>query len=42
MQMKPKQAIKFAQNSAKSGLQSFNIDLMHGLPNQSLNKPWRI
>ncbi|AGQ39675.1 TPA: radical SAM family heme chaperone HemW [Mannheimia haemolytica] len=33
-----KQAIKFAQNSAKSGLQSFNIDLMHGLPNQSVKQ----
>ncbi len=31
-----KQAVIFAQNSAKSGLQSFNIDLMHGLPNQSV------
>ncbi|HDL5699223.1 TPA: radical SAM family heme chaperone HemW [Mannheimia haemolytica] len=33
-----KQAVKFAQNSAKSGLQSFNIDLMHGLPNQSVKQ----
>ncbi|WGE92237.1 radical SAM family heme chaperone HemW [Actinobacillus genomosp. 1] len=31
-----KQAVIFAKNSAKSGLQSFNIDLMHGLPNQSV------
>lgn len=31
-----KQAVIFAQNSAKSGLQSFNLDLMHGLPNQSV------
>ncbi len=33
-----KQAVKFAQNSAKSGLKSFNIDLMHGLPNQSIKQ----
>lgn len=33
-----KQAVIFAQNSAKSGLQSFNIDLMHGLPNQSVKQ----
>lgn len=31
-----KQAVRFAQNSAKVGLRSFNIDLMHGLPNQSV------
>lgn len=33
-----KQAVKFAQNSAKSGLKSFNIDLMHGLPNQLIKQ----
>ncbi len=33
-----KQAVKFAQNSAKFGLNSFNIDLMHGLPNQSVEQ----
>ncbi|QLB14518.1 YggW family oxidoreductase [Mannheimia granulomatis] len=33
-----KQAVNYAQNSAKSGLQSFNIDLMHGLPNQSVKQ----
>ncbi len=33
-----KQAVKFAQNSAKFGLTSFNIDLMHGLPNQSVHQ----
>ncbi|MEG9489815.1 radical SAM family heme chaperone HemW [Mannheimia indoligenes] len=33
-----KQAVIFAQNSAKSGLNSFNIDLMHGLPNQSVKQ----
>lgn len=33
-----KQAIRFAQDSAKSGLKSFNIDLMHGLPNQSVQQ----
>lgn len=33
-----KQAVKFAQNSAKFGLNSFNIDLMHGLPNQSVKQ----
>ena len=32
------QAVKFAQDSAKSGLKSFNIDLMHGLPNQSVQQ----
>ncbi|MCT8534386.1 radical SAM family heme chaperone HemW [Glaesserella parasuis] len=31
-----KQAVRFAQNSARVGLRSFNIDLMHGLPNQSV------
>ena len=30
------QAVRFAQHSAKAGLNSFNIDLMHGLPNQSV------
>ncbi len=30
------QAVRFAQNSADAGLKSFNIDLMHGLPNQSV------
>lgn len=30
------QAVRFAQNSANAGLKSFNIDLMHGLPNQSV------
>ncbi|TCT17737.1 oxygen-independent coproporphyrinogen-3 oxidase [Bibersteinia trehalosi] len=33
-----KQAVKFAQNAAKFGLNSFNIDLMHGLPNQSVQQ----
>lgn len=33
-----KQAVVFAQNSAKFGLNSFNIDLMHGLPNQSVKQ----
>lgn len=33
-----KQAVKFAQNAAKFGLNSFNIDLMHGLPNQSVKQ----
>ena len=32
------QAVKFAKDSAKSGLKSFNIDLMHGLPNQSVQQ----
>lgn len=32
------QAVKFAQDSAKLGLKSFNIDLMHGLPNQSVQQ----
>ena len=32
------QAVKFAQDSSKSGLKSFNIDLMHGLPNQSVQQ----
>ncbi|MGX3022230.1 radical SAM family heme chaperone HemW [Ursidibacter sp. B-7004-1] len=31
-----KQAVRFAQNSANFGLRSFNVDLMHGLPNQSV------
>lgn len=30
------QAVEFAQNAAKFGLKSFNLDLMHGLPNQSV------
>ena len=30
------QAVRFAQNSANAGLKSFNIDLMYGLPNQSV------
>ncbi|MBF0784651.1 radical SAM family heme chaperone HemW [Muribacter muris] len=30
------QAVGFAQNAAKFGLKSFNLDLMHGLPNQSV------
>lgn len=33
-----KQAVRFAQHSQKMGLRSFNIDLMHGLPNQSVNQ----
>lgn len=33
-----KQAVKFAQQSAKFGLRSFNLDLMHGLPNQSVKQ----
>lgn len=33
-----KQAVVFAQNAAKFGLNSFNIDLMHGLPNQSVKQ----
>ena len=33
-----KQAVKFAQNAASAGLKSFNIDLMHGLPNQSVKQ----
>ena len=33
-----KQAVKFAQNAANFGLKSFNIDLMHGLPNQSVKQ----
>ncbi|MDH2997819.1 YggW family oxidoreductase [Pasteurellaceae bacterium LFhippo2] len=33
-----KQAVRFAQNSANAGLRSFNIDLMHGLPNQSVKQ----
>lgn len=32
------QAIKYAQHSANFGLNSFNIDLMHGLPNQSVQQ----
>lgn len=32
------QAVRFAQNSANAGLRSFNIDLMHGLPNQSVRQ----
>ncbi len=32
------QAVRFAQNSANAGLKSFNIDLMHGLPNQSVEQ----
>ncbi|WP_301098378.1 radical SAM family heme chaperone HemW [Otariodibacter sp.] len=32
------QAVRFAQNAAKNGLTSFNIDLMHGLPNQSVKQ----
>ncbi|AUI65469.1 MULTISPECIES: radical SAM family heme chaperone HemW [Glaesserella] len=32
------QAVRFAQNSADFGLNSFNIDLMHGLPNQSVSQ----
>lgn len=32
------QAVQFAQNAAKFGLNSFNIDLMHGLPNQSVKQ----
>lgn len=31
-----KQAVRFAQNAQQAGLRSFNIDLMHGLPNQSV------
>lgn len=33
-----KQAVRFAQHSARVGLRSFNIDLMHGLPNQSVTQ----
>lgn len=32
------QAVQFAQKSAKFGLNSFNIDLMHGLPKQSVQQ----
>lgn len=32
------QAVEFAKNSAKYGLNSFNLDLMHGLPNQSVEQ----
>lgn len=32
------QAVSFAQNAAKFGLNSFNLDLMHGLPNQSVKQ----
>lgn len=32
------QAVGFAKNSAKAGLRSFNLDLMHGLPNQSVEQ----
>ncbi|MDH2924071.1 oxygen-independent coproporphyrinogen-3 oxidase [Nicoletella semolina] len=32
------QAVSFAQNAAKYGLSSFNLDLMHGLPNQSVKQ----
>ncbi len=31
-----KQAVQFAQNARLFGLQSFNLDLMHGLPNQTV------
>ena len=30
------QAVEFAKNAASLGLRSFNLDLMHGLPNQSV------
>lgn len=33
-----KQAVNFAKNAAKFGLKSFNLDLMHGLPNQSVEQ----
>lgn len=33
-----KEAVKFAQNAADFGLKSFNLDLMHGLPNQSVKQ----
>lgn len=33
-----KQAVQFAQNATKFGLNSFNVDLMHGLPNQSVKQ----
>lgn len=33
-----KQAVRFAKDSAKFGLKSFNVDLMHGLPNQSVKQ----
>lgn len=33
-----KKAVVFAQNATKFGLNSFNIDLMHGLPNQSVKQ----
>lgn len=32
------QAVEFAKNAASLGLQSFNLDLMHGLPNQSVSQ----
>ncbi|OOR98777.1 YggW family oxidoreductase [Haemophilus paracuniculus] len=32
------QAVGFAKNSADFGLRSFNLDLMHGLPNQSVEQ----
>lgn len=31
-----RQAVSFAKHSANFGLRSFNVDLMHGLPNQSV------
>ncbi|QIW16870.1 YggW family oxidoreductase [Pasteurellaceae bacterium RH1A] len=36
--LEAKQAVHFAQNAANFGLKSFNIDLMHGLPNQSVKQ----
>lgn len=33
-----KQAVQFAQNARPFGLQSFNLDLMHGLPNQTVEQ----
>jgi oxygen-independent coproporphyrinogen-3 oxidase len=33
----PEQAQQAAQNAAQLGLKSFNLDLMHGLPDQTLN-----
>ncbi|MCK3655659.1 YggW family oxidoreductase [Pasteurellaceae bacterium Macca] len=32
------QAVDFAKKSAPAGLRSFNLDLMHGLPNQSVQQ----
>lgn len=32
------QAVEFAKNAASLGLRSFNLDLMHGLPNQSVSQ----